>query len=188
MLLALAGGKRDGHEATGALAHRTALAATLALYGRRMGTSFPVESILYLGPKAESRPITESRRRMESPRIAAEVLDTLMPMEAAPVAGRGRHRCQIRIGEFAQDTAQIAPIHAEIAEEVARRGFSAGIDLIEHPCLGQRQRSIGELFFEQANLAGVEAVECPDFGDLPGWIGHDGAPSQLIDIVNDIVD
>ena len=39
-------------------------------------------------------------------------------------------------------------------------------ELVEHPCLAQRERALAEMLVKHAELAGIETAEAADRGDL----------------------
>ena len=72
---------------------------------------------------------------------------------------------QLGIGELSQDAAEVAAIDPQRLDQLAGGGVAAGVDLVEHARFGEAQRAVGEVLVEQADLAGVEAVEGANVGD-----------------------
>ena len=116
---------------------------------------------------------------------------------AAPLAGEGENGAAAVDGglaalheralfEGAEHAAQVSGVEAErLHDGGGRRTLLVG-ELIQHANLGQRELALQEPFVQDADFAGVEAVEVSNRGDagVEGGIGHEGENSELIDFVN----
>src|SRR6516164_9628074 len=59
----------------------------------------------------------------------------------------------------AQDAAEITGIEVKLARNVACRRTPALLDLVQHPCLGERIGAVEPAALQDAEPLGVEAIE-----------------------------
>jgi hypothetical protein len=92
--------------------------------------------------------------------------------ELPAVLGRGLAGDQAGLGERAEDAAQIAVVEPERAGDRARRRVRGLCKFVQHARLGQGEASVDETVPQQADLAGVEAVELAHRGDAGRKFGR----------------
>ena len=126
---------------------------------------------------SRARARVERRERRASARASAAA-GSAARRPATASAATSRRRL-----EPAQDAAQIAGVEAEVAAELGRRSTRRGWrQLVEHAHLGQREIGVEIVVAEDADLAGVEAVEGADRVDVGRRL------AMIVDIVDEIVD
>jgi hypothetical protein len=81
---------------------------------------------------------------------------------------------QAATGEGGQDATQIAGVQVERAGQLGGGGALAVGQLVQHADLGERERTAQIAVLQDANAAGIQAIEAPDGVDALVEVGAAG--------------
>jgi len=76
-----------------------------------------------------------------------------------PIRGQRLAGDQVVLIEILDNPAEVARIETKFDPDLFRGQVFAGGEFVQHPRLAQRERTFQQLLVENAELAGVEAVE-----------------------------
>ena len=85
--------------------------------------------------------------------------------DLAGICSRRSTREELLFFEFCEDAAQVAGIEVELGGDFSGAGASRAAQFVEHTRLSERAAVLQELIAEQADDAGVEAIESTVGGD-----------------------
>jgi len=104
-----------------------------------------------------------------------------------PIGRRGFAPDQPELLESVKDAAEVTGVEAKRTADVGRGGGAAQMNFVEHPRLGERERTVQPAVGKHAQVLGVEAVEAPHRRDPVridnGQSCHEGSIGLILDRV-----
>jgi hypothetical protein len=102
--------------------------------------------------------------------------------KALPAVGGGALAAnQAAAFEVGENAAQVSGIEAQFPPQVASGGFVAMREFVEDADFSEGKGAVEKAVLQNTNLAGVKAVEAPNFADCRGeyFRGHLNVPPNI---------